>query len=62
MVKNSGRVTLKEVNQKVEDLKISFYDFKNNEFNHLRQKVDKLFWLIIMALLGILSNLLARFL
>ena len=36
-----------------------FMDFKKNEFGHLQNRVDRIFILIITALVGIVGTLLA---
>jgi len=55
----NNRITIKEVNQKVEDLKEAFKDFKANEFDHLRKRVDRIYWLALSTLASALSALIS---
>ena len=55
------RITVQVVNQKVEDLKEAFKDFKANEFKHLRKKVDRIYWLVVSTLVSALLALASTF-
>lgn len=43
----------------VKDVYELFIDFKNNEFQHLEKRVDKIFWFALTSLLGIIGTLIA---
>jgi hypothetical protein len=57
--RDCSRVTLREVNQKVEDLRDDFKDFKENEFAHLVRRVEWILRIIITALLGLVGALIS---
>jgi len=42
---------LTRVETKVDELQKAFDDFKNNDFKHLQEEVDKIIWVVIIGTL-----------
>jgi len=55
-------MTIRELHELMQEFKAEFRDFKNNDFQHLKVKIDWLFAIGIASLLTLVANLLNKLL
>ena len=50
-------MTVQELYELFKDFKQEFKSFKDNEFRHLENKIEKITYLLIATLVGLIANL-----
>ena len=59
---NNGFKDRLSIEQRLTCLETTVNEIKNNHLVHIEAKVDRIQWLLIVTLIGLVANLLQRFL